>query len=107
MAKNFSTEGVPQAQRAGRADRAVPQPDPLGRESVGRGRSSVADLYDDILFHGATFDDLQKVGGLDRGERDQARDGSSSTLIDVLCAELARSACRGRGRPSAVPVCRR
>jgi len=62
--------------------------------SVGRGRSEVAaDLYDEVLFNGATFADLHKAGGpfINVSATDIA---SGSRFVfneqnfDVLCANL-------------------
>ncbi|MET0345063.1 MAG: patatin-like phospholipase family protein [Casimicrobiaceae bacterium] len=79
--------------------------------SVGRGRSELAaDLYDDILFHGATFDDLQKAGGpLIAASATDIATGSRvvfTTLnFDVLCGELGPiRLSRAAAASSAVPV---
>ena len=94
--KLFDTyeKAVSQAQRSGRADRAVLQPRQLARVVLGRpGSGLAADLYDEILFNGATFDDLYKAGGpLIAASATDIESGSRIVFIpanfDVLCAEL-------------------
>jgi len=79
--------------------------------SAGRGRSEVAaDLYDEILFNGATYADLHKVGGPSINV--SATDISSGSRFvfneqnfDVLCANLAPiRLSRAAAASSAVPV---
>ena len=66
------------------------------------GRSELAvDLYDEILFNGATFADLQRGSGpmivasatdLSSG----ARFYFTQKMFDILCSDLAPSGCRAR-----------
>jgi NTE family protein len=79
--------------------------------SKGWGRSELAaDLYDELLFHGATFADLEKAGGptVVVGATDLS---TGSRLVfapqnfDVMCAELSDfRLARAAAASSAVPV---
>ena len=69
-------EELPQAQRAGRARYARARSRSTGRAlgSNGWGRSELAaNMYDEILFNGATFKDLQTRRPADPRERDGSR----------------------------------
>ena len=79
--------------------------------STGWGRSELAaDLYDEILFHGATFDDLRKAGGpLVAVSATDLSTGSRLVFLpqnfNVLCAELGPvRLSRAAAASSAVPV---
>ena len=79
--------------------------------SSGWGRSELAaDLYDEVLFHGATFDDLRKAGGpLIAVSATDISTGSRLVFIpqnfNVLCAELGPiRLSRAAAASSAVPV---
>jgi len=79
--------------------------------STGWGRSELAaNYYDEILFHGATFADLQRAGGpaIAVGATDLA---TGSRLVffpqnfDIMCADLSRfRIARAAAASSAVPV---
>ena len=78
--------------------------------SKGWGRSELAaNLYDDILFNGATFADLKPdgprifVGATDLAEG--TRIGFASQIFDILCADLRSfRLARAAAASSAVPV---
>jgi NTE family protein len=79
--------------------------------SVGRGRSELAaDLYDEILFKGATFSDLEKAGGpLVYASATDIESGSRIVFnrlnFDLLCADLGPiRLSRAAAASSAVPV---
>ena len=79
--------------------------------SEGRGRSEVAaDLYDEILFNGATFADLRKAGGpIVNVSATDIASGSrfvyNEQNFDVLCANLGPiRLARAAASSSAVPV---
>jgi len=79
--------------------------------SAGWGRSELAaDLYDEILFHGATFADLWKAGGplIVAGATDiasGARVSFTKQNFDILCADLGKiRLSRAAATSSAVPV---
>jgi NTE family protein len=79
--------------------------------SKGWGRSELAaNLYDEILFHGATYADLERVGGpaIVVGSTDLAS-GSRVVFVpqnfDVMCADLGSfRVARAAAASSAVPV---
>jgi NTE family protein len=79
--------------------------------SAGWGRSEMAaQLYDEILFNGATFGDLAKKGGplilaTSTDISTGARVGFAQPLFDVLCSDLsAVPLSRAAAASSAVPV---
>ena len=79
--------------------------------SSGRGRSELAaDLYDEILFGGATFADLRRAGGplivvTATDIASGSRIGFNPINFDVLCADLgAIRLSRAAAASSAVPV---
>ncbi|HET9045329.1 MAG TPA: patatin-like phospholipase family protein [Casimicrobiaceae bacterium] len=79
--------------------------------SVGRGRSELAaDLYDEILFHGATFADLEKSNGPQINASATDIESGSRVVFnrinfDVLCADLGPiRLSRAAAASSAVPV---
>jgi NTE family protein len=79
--------------------------------SSGWGRSELAaQLYDEILFHGATFADLERAGGpvIAVGATD-LQSGARIVFLpqnfDVMCADLSSfSLARAAAASSAVPV---
>src|SRR6185369_7752821 len=79
--------------------------------SSGGGRSELAaELYDEILFHGATFADLERAGGpsIAVGATDLAT-GARIVFVqqnfDVMCADLSGfRIARAAAASSAVPV---
>src|SRR5499427_7348710 len=79
--------------------------------STGWGRSELAaDFYDEILFHGATYADLERAGGpaIIVGSTDLAS-GSRVVFVpqnfDVMCADLKSfRLARAAAASSAVPV---
>ena len=79
--------------------------------STGFGRSEeAAELYDDILFHGATFGDLEQragplIGVLATDLSTGSRVLFNQSFFDVLCSDLsAVSLARAAAASSAVPV---
>jgi len=75
------------------------------------GRSEVAaQLYDEILFHGATFDDLERAGGpVVAVGATELTTGARVVFLpqnfDVMCADLGRfKLSRAAAASSAVPV---
>jgi NTE family protein len=79
--------------------------------STGTGRSEIAaDLYDEILFHGATFGDLRRAKGpLIMASATDISTGSrfvfSQRVFDVICSDLdAVPLSRAAAASSAVPV---
>jgi NTE family protein len=79
--------------------------------SAGWGRSELAaELYDEILFHGSTFADLEKAGGpAIVVSATELTSGARMLFIpqnfDVMCADLSRiRLSRAAAASSAVPV---
>ena len=103
---------VPEAQRPGRDRRAHAQSGQLGRlSSTGWGRSELAaQLYDEILFNGATFGDLNRGNGpLILASATDLSTGSrfvfNQSTFDVICSDLnAVPLSRAASASSAVPV---
>ena len=102
-----------QARRAGRADLRARSTPPTGSSSASAdyGRSELAaDYYDEILFNGATFDDLltkptpaTAVTGTDLSTG--ARFQFSQEHFDLLCSDLGKvRLARAAATSSAVPV---
>ena len=75
------------------------------------GRSEMAaDLYDELLFHGATYADLQKGSGpfvtvMTTDISTGSRVGFNQTMFDVLCSDLSSvRLARAAAASSAVPL---
>ena len=81
----------------------------LGSDKWGRSEMA-ADLYDEILFHGATFADLEKGSGpfvavMSTDISTGTRVGFNQSMFDVLCSDLSPvHLARAAAASSAVPL---